>query len=159
MKKIIGIAFLVAAIAVNAQENIYLRGFVYDKDANNAPLGMAAVQIKNTQLGGLADDNGYFEIPIPKLNLKDSLKVSYVGYQVKMLSIISFKEGDTLRISISSAAETKQEAVITSYNARGVLLKAIDNLRKKVFPDLWQHHSKYARFAASQISFLTATVN
>ncbi len=163
MKNLIVIAFIATLFTrIEAQENIYLRGFVYDKEANNTPLGMAAVQIKNTQLGGLADDNGYFEIPVPKMNLKDSLKISYVGYQPKMLSIVTYKEGDTLRISISSAAETKQEAVITSYNARGVLLKAIDNLRKNLYTDsiiqtgfYRQYHKengKYVRLIEADVS-------
>src|SRR3954466_12244110 len=89
---------LLLSISITAQENILLKGYVYDKDANNAPLGMAAVQIKNTQLGGLADDNGYFAIPIPKMNLKDSLKVSYVGYQTQGMSIARYQTQDTLRI-------------------------------------------------------------
>ena len=135
MKKPIIFLLVLAALSSFAQENIYLRGFVYDKDANNAALGMAAVQIKNTQLGGLADDNGYFEIPIPKLNLKDSVKVSYVGYQSQALSIVNYKEGDTLRFYISSAAETKAEAVIVSYNAKGVLLKAIQNMKQNLLYD------------------------
>ena len=162
MKKSIIILFVLTALSSFAQENIYLRGFIYDKDVNNAPLGMAAMQIKNTQLGGLADDNGYFEIPIPKLNLKDSLKVSYVGYQAKIISIANYKDGDTLRVSISSAAETKAEAVITSYNAKGVLLKAIDNLRKNLYTDsiiqtgfYRQYHKengKYVRLIEADVS-------
>src|SRR4051812_26573652 len=95
------------SIGLTAQENILLKGYVYDKDANNAPLGMAAVQIKNTQLGGLTDDNGYFEIPIPKMNLKDSLKVSYVGYQAQAMSIAKYQTQDTVRVYIASSAETK----------------------------------------------------
>ena len=87
MKKLLLVPIALVAMLANAQENILLRGFVYDKDANNAPLGMAAIQIKNTQLGGLTDDAGWFEIPIPKLNLKDSLKASYVGYTPQMVSI------------------------------------------------------------------------
>jgi hypothetical protein len=102
---------------------------VYDKDANNAPLGMAAVQIKNTQLGGLTDDNGYFEIPIPKMNLKDSLKVSYVGYQSQAISIARYQTQDTVRMYVSSSAETKQEVEIVAMNAKGVLLKAIQNMK------------------------------
>lgn len=136
MKKIL---FALSAILffefVQSQDNIYLRGFVYDKDANNAPLGMAAVQIKNTQLGGLTDDYGYFEIPIPKLNLKDSMKVSYVGYQAQMVSITNYKAGDTLRVYITSSAETKQEVVVVAMNARGVLLKAIQNMKQNFLFD------------------------
>ncbi len=163
MKKSIGLIAMLAFFAsARAQENIYLRGFVYDKDASNAPLGMAAVQLKNTQLGGLTDDNGYFEVPIPKLNLKDSMRVSYVGYQTQMLSVTNYKEGDTLRIYVSSSIETKAEAVITSYNARGVLLKAIDNLRKNLYIDsviqtgfYRQYHKengKYVRLIEADVS-------
>jgi hypothetical protein len=96
---------------------------------------MAAVQIKNTQLGGLTDDNGYFEIPIPKMNLKDSMKVSYVGYQAQSISIARYQTGDTLRVYISSAAETKQDVVIVAMNAKGVLLKAIQNMKKNLLYD------------------------
>ena len=162
MKNLLSILFILAALGSFAQENIYLRGFVYDKDANNAPLGTAAVQLKNTQLGGLSEDNGYFEIPVPKINLKDSLKVSYVGYQAVALSIISYKDGDTLRVYLSSSAETKQEAVIVSYNARGVLLKAIENLRKNLYQDsviqtgfYRQYHKengKYVRLIEADVS-------
>lgn len=135
MKNMILAALLLFTVSVSAQENIYLRGFVYDKEANNAPMSTAAVQIKNTQLGGLTDDNGYFEIPIPKINLKDSIKASYVGYLPQSILASSYQEGDTLRFYLASSAETKQEAVIVSYNARGVLLKAIENLRKNLFTD------------------------
>ncbi|MCS6935742.1 MAG: carboxypeptidase-like regulatory domain-containing protein [Chitinophagales bacterium] len=122
-------------MTVSAQENILLRGFVYDKDARNAPLGMAAVQIKNTQLGGLTDDDGYFEIPIPKLNLKDSLKVSYVGYTPVTLSIANYKPGDTLRVYLGASFETKEEVVVVAMNAKSVLIKAIDNMRKNFLFD------------------------
>jgi hypothetical protein len=136
MKKLLITVFTAALfISAEAQDNIYLRGFVYDKDAANAPLGTAAVQIKNSQLGGLTDDNGYFEIPVPKVNLKDSLKVSYVGYLPQTLSITTYKEGDTLRIYASSSAETKQEVVITAMNAKGILLRAIQNMKTNLLYD------------------------
>lgn len=135
MRNILLACILMAGLAATAQENIYLRGFTYDKDAGNVPLGSAAIQIKNTQLGGLSDDNGYFEIPIPKVNLKDSVKISYVGYQTQTISVANYKNGDTLRIYVASAIETKQEAVITAMNAKGVLLKAIENLRQNLYTD------------------------
>jgi hypothetical protein len=126
---------LLLSITTQAQENILLKGYVYDKDASNAPLGMAAVQIRNTQLGGLTDDNGYFEVPIPKVNLKDSLKISYVGYQPQWVSIAAYQASDTLRLYVTSSAETKAEVVIVAENAKGVLLKAIQNMRKNLLYD------------------------
>lgn len=149
-------------LTTKAQDNILLRGFVYDKEANNAPLGMAAVQIKNTQLGGLADDNGYFEIPIPKLNLKDSLRVSYVGYTPTTISIINYKPGDTLRIYVGTNFETKEEVVVVAMNAKGVLIKAIDNMKQNLLYDSListgmyrQYHKengKYVRLIEADVS-------
>lgn len=162
MKKLLLVPIALIAMLANAQENILLRGFVYDKDANNAPLGMAAIQIKNTQLGGLTDDAGWFEIPIPKLNLKDSLKASYVGYTPQMVSIKDYKDGDTLRVYISSSAETKAEVIVVAMNARGVLLKAIENMRKNLLQDSLiatglyrQYHKengKYVRLLEADLS-------
>lgn len=162
MKKLLFIPLLFAALLASAQENILLRGFVYDKDANNAPLGMAAIQLKNTQLGGLSNDNGWFEIPIPKMNLKDSLKVSYVGYSPQSLSIKNYQHGDTLRVYIASAAETKGEVVVIAMNARGVLVKAIDNMKKNFLFDSLiatgfyrQYHKengKYVRLLEADLS-------
>jgi hypothetical protein len=162
MKKILPVLLLLLALSGFAQENIYLRGFVYDKDAGNTPLGTAAIQIKNTQLGGLSEDNGYFEIPIPKVNLKDSMKVSFIGYKPQAYSIVNYKEGDTLRVYLTSGAETKQEVTIVAYNAKGVLLKAIENLRKNLYVDsviqtgfYRQYHKengKYVRLLEADVS-------
>jgi len=167
MKKCLILFFVTTVFApTRAQENIYLRGFVYDKDASNAPLSMAAIQLKNTQLGGLADDNGYFEIPIPKMNLKDSLKVSYVGYSPQSLSIIHYKEGDTLRVYISSSAETKQDVVIVAENAKGVLLKAIQNMRKNLLYDSLiatgfyrQYHKENGKYVRLIEAYVSAAFN
>ncbi|MES2621407.1 MAG: carboxypeptidase-like regulatory domain-containing protein [Bacteroidota bacterium] len=162
MKKSTLLFFTLSTLLVNAQENILLKGYVYDKEANNIPLGMAAIQIKNTQLGGLSDDDGYFEIPIPKINLKDSLKISYVGYQPNTISIAGYKDGDTVRVSIASSAETKQDVVIVAENAKGVLLKAIQNMKKNLLYDSLiatgfyrQYHKengKYVRLLEADVS-------
>ncbi len=153
---------LLLSLILPAQENILLHGYVYDKEADNAPLPMAAVQIKNSQLGGLTDENGYFEIPIPKVNLQDSMRVSYVGYASEMLSITNYTQSDTLRIYISSSTETKQEVVVVAMNARGVLLKAIANMRKNFYSDSLlstgfyrQYHKengKYVRLIEADVS-------
>ncbi|HWB62155.1 MAG TPA: carboxypeptidase-like regulatory domain-containing protein [Chitinophagales bacterium] len=134
MKQLLWVLMLLAAITAGAQDNIVLRGYIKDKDSHE-PLSLAAAQIMNSQLGALSDDNGYFELPIPKVNLNDSLHVSFIGYQPQNLSIKNYKAGDTLRIMLGTEVLTKQEAVIVATNARGVLLKAIDNLKKNLYTD------------------------
>jgi hypothetical protein len=58
-----------------------------------------------------------------------------VGYQAQSISIARYQTGDTLRVYISSAAETKQDVVIVAMNAKGVLLKAIQNMKKNLLYD------------------------
>ena len=129
------VALLVANATLSAQENVLVTGYVFDKEANNAPMSMAAIQIKNTQLGGMTDDNGYFEIPVPKVNLKDSLRVSFVGYMTQSVSIRNYTGTDTLRIYLATSTETKQEVVVVAMNAKGVLLKAIANMKTNLLRD------------------------
>jgi len=136
MRKATAILFILFAImpAAKAQENILLKGFVFDADTKE-PLSLSAVQIKNSQLGALTEDNGYFELPMPKTNLKDSLKASFVGYLPTMVSITKYQTTDTLRIYLGMQVETKDEAVIVAISAKGIMLKAIENMRKNFFFD------------------------
>ena len=160
MRKLLSALFIIATISTNAQ-NVAVRGFVRDKD-NKQPLSLCAVQVKNSQLGALTEDNGFFEMPIPISNLTDSLKISFIGYLPKAISITGYKQGDTLQIFLETAIETKQEAIIVAENARGVLLKAITNLKQNLFRDsiiqtgfyrqVHKENGKYVRLLESDMS-------
>jgi hypothetical protein len=128
------IVILLAMLVAQAQDNILLKGFVFDADTKE-PLALSALQIKNSQLGALTEDNGYFELPMPKSNLKDSLKASFVGYLPTVISIADYKTTDTLRIYIGTQIETKGEAVVIAMSAKGIMLKAIENMRKNFYFD------------------------
>jgi CarboxypepD_reg-like domain len=134
MKRILPLLLLASFFGAFAQDNIVIRGYIFDKD-NNQPLSLAAVQILNTQLGALSEDNGFFELAVPKVNLKDSLKASFIGYLPEEINIQNYRQGDTLRIKLGTSIATKQEAVVTAVSARGVLLHAIDSLKRNLFRD------------------------
>lgn len=162
MRKVTAIlALMVVSAAAFAQGNILVKGFVTDKE-NGEPLSLAAIQVKNTQLGALTEDNGYFELPLPVANLKDSLKVSYVGYSPQSVSITNYQAGDTLRIQLGMETLIKGEVVVTAMNARGVLLKAIENMKKNFYYDSLiatglyrQYHKengKYVRLIEADVS-------
>jgi hypothetical protein len=146
---------------LRSQDNVLLKGFVLDAD-NKEPLALAAIQVKNSQLGALAEDNGYFELPIPRTNIKDSLRISFVGYTQISVSVTNYKAGDTLRILLSSAMVTTAEAEIVSYTAKTILLKAIQNMRKNFNKDsviqtgfYRQYHKengKYVRLIEADVS-------
>ena len=144
MRKSISILLIIASLFASAQ-NVAVRGFVFDKDSKQ-PLSLCAVQVKNSQLGALTEDNGFFELPLPITNLSDSLKISFIGYLPKALSVVGYKQGDTLKIFLETAIETKQEAVIIAENAKGVLLKAITNLKKNLLRDSLIQTGFYRQF-------------
>ena len=133
MRKSLVALFMMAGICSFAQ-NVAVRGYVNEK-GTNLPLSLCAVQVKNSQLGALTEDNGFFELPLPVSNLKDSLIISFIGYFPQAISIANYKQGDTLKIQLETEVATKAETVIIAENAKGVLLKAIGNLRKNLFRD------------------------
>ncbi len=68
-----------------------VKGLVYDAD-NEEPLFAANVVINNTEIGVVTDIDGKFELEIPKEHWQDSLMISYIGYEDKMIPIASFSE-------------------------------------------------------------------
>lgn len=142
MKQLCSFLCLVLFLFTHSQENVLLKGYVSDA-ANKQPLSLAAVQVKNTQLGALTEDNGYFELPVPKSNLNDSLRISFVGYLTRTISVAGYQQSDTLYITLETQVATKEEVVVTAMNARGVLLKAIENMKKNLFTDSLIQHGFY----------------
>ena len=62
-----------------------IRGFVYE-EASSEPIIFANVSIKNTNLGSVTDDNGYFIFP----NISEGdyiIEVDFIGYQKKTIPI------------------------------------------------------------------------
>jgi hypothetical protein len=161
MKKVLPFLLILLSLFTNAQDNVALRGYVLDKD-NSQPLSLAALQVKNSQLGALTEDNGFFELPLPKINLKDSIKVTFIGYLPKTISVAGYKQGDTLKIYLETSIATKQEAVITAVSARGVLLDAIKNLKANFYKDsiietgfyrqFHKENGKYVRLIEADVS-------
>ena len=164
MRKLISALFVLVSLVSRAQ-NVAIIGYVYGNDTKQ-PLSLCAVQVKNSQLGALTEDNGFFDLPIPTSNLTDSLKISFIGYLPKAISVAGYKHTDTLKIYLETAIETKQEAVIVAENARGVLLKAITNLKTNIFRDsiiqtgfYRQFHKENGKFVRLLEADLSVAIN
>lgn len=162
MRKIAAIVFgLFSALVMQAQDNVLVKGFVVD-DVSKEGLSLAAIQVKNSQLGALTEDNGFFLLPLPRTNLKDSVRISYMGYQTQTISIANYQAGDTIRILLGVESVVKAEAVITAMNAKGIMLKAIANMKKNFYYDSListglyrQYHKengKYVRLIEADVS-------
>ncbi len=161
MNKLLAAILLFTVSAAGAQDNILFKAYVFDKDTKQ-PLELAAAHIKGTQLGGVTDNYGYVEVPMPKVNLKDSILFTYIGYEPSGILVPGYDSKDTVRIYLSSGSVVTKEAVITALNAKGVLIKAIDNMKANLLTDSMiatgfyrQYHEengKYVRLIEADVS-------
>lgn len=78
-----------------AQEPIAISGQIVDA-LNSEPLIAATVSVPNSTIGTICDENGKFDISIPK-NI-GSLTVSYVGYEEVSVSILKIKRDKIIRL-------------------------------------------------------------
>lgn len=161
MNKLLAAILFFTVSAASAQDNILFKAYVFDKDTKQ-PLELAAAHIKGTQLGGVTDNYGYVEVPMPKVNLKDSILFTYIGYEPSGILVPGYDSKDTVRIYLSSGSVVTKEAVITALNAKGVLIKAIDNMKANLLTDSMiatgfyrQYHEengKYVRLIEADVS-------
>ena len=83
-----------------------IRGFVYE-EASSEPIIFANVSIKNTNLGSVTDDNGYFIFP----NISEGdyiIEVDFIGYQKKTIPI-KVVSGIKLKVQKIYLAKTNLE--------------------------------------------------
>lgn len=102
-------------IKLNAQVTQILRGTINDKQSETPLIG-AAVQILNVQplLGGVADENGNFEIKNVPTG-RYTLQISFMGYNTVTLPNIVVNAGKETVLSISLEENvTKLDAVVVS---------------------------------------------
>ena len=96
-----------------AQEFRTITGVVMDGELENEPLIGATVGVgdNKVQTGTVTDINGKFSISVPVD--AQSLRVSYVGYESK---VVSLQPGvDNYTITLSIAGESINEVVVTGY--------------------------------------------
>ncbi|WP_187269398.1 carboxypeptidase-like regulatory domain-containing protein [Algibacter pacificus] len=78
-------AFLMSAISF-AQDNTSIKGNILDLDANNTPLELARISIKETGDKTITDENGNFKFE--GLNPGTyTVSVSFSGYETKTIKV------------------------------------------------------------------------
>ena len=105
--------FAMSIISAVSQNVRTITGVVMDGELENEPLIGATVGIgdKKVQVGTVTDVNGRFSISVPE-DAK-SLKVSYVGYDSK---VIILKAGvDSYNVKLSASGQSIGEVVVTGY--------------------------------------------
>ncbi len=100
-----------------SQQNIV--GIV--RQENNEVLAYASVAIPYTEIGVLTDENGRYEMTIPAQYEKDSVLVSYVGFQSQSASI---QGRDVIDFALRPRDASIEAVVVTPVNADTIMARA-----------------------------------
>ena len=105
-------------------ENVILKGQLLTEE-NNEPIPFATLILKKEEIYRVADENGFYELPIKKAMLKNStVAISSMGFETKTISLKELNDKTYLK----SRFEELGEVVITGFlSPKTVLKKAISN--------------------------------
>ena len=112
----------IAQIEVDA--NVILKGQVLDKESNE-PIPFATLILKKEEIYRVADENGFYELPVKKTMLQNSsVVISSMGYDSNTITLKELKDKSYLKPKF----EELSEVVITGYLLpKTVLKKAVLN--------------------------------
>lgn len=115
---------LIATYQVNAQTKLIINGKITSSD-NQQPLHGVNITIDKKGVGTATNKSGNFGLIIPPANLKDTLKISSIGYQTQFLPISGFTNGQTLNIAMQKNTTDLKEVSIAYYDPNKVIQKAL----------------------------------
>lgn len=125
MKKYLFLTALITlhSVFLFAQEMKKIEGLVVDE--NDLPLPYVSLTI-GTQSSTLSNAEGGFSLKFSENTLKDSVRVSYIGYKVLKLSLIKLKS--PLKIKLEPVVNQLNEVVISALNGEQIIRNALQNI-------------------------------
>ena len=117
MKKISVVFFLIIALVSFSQEkdSVLLKGIITEADSSVA-VPFASVFIHKTTIGVTSNEQGVFELKIPKILLNDTLIVSSIGYSRVSFKISDFRNLKKIQILLSDSIFLLDEVVAIPYD-------------------------------------------
>jgi hypothetical protein len=133
--KLFNLVFLLFSCFVSQITNaqITVSGKIID-DFNGEALIGVNIRVLNTKIGASTDENGEFSLAVEKSNLKDSLEISYIGFETKRFKVRYFKKRRT--ITLKEDDNTLDAIVLTpDYSLEELLMEEIISHRPMNNPD------------------------
>ncbi|PQJ72867.1 erythromycin esterase family protein [Polaribacter butkevichii] len=108
-------------------KNVILKGQLIDKESKE-PIPFATIILKNEEIYRVADENGFYQLPIKKTMMENaSVEISSMGFETRTIRLKELKD----KTYFNQKFQTLNEVVITSFlSPKTVLKKAI--LNKKI---------------------------
>lgn len=108
---------------------------------NNEPLPFASITLKNSAIGTISNENGAFDFYIPKNNQKDTLVISYIGFNSYLIALEQIK--NPLEIKLEPANNVLNEIVLSQFTPLDYIKKALENLEQNYPQDSYQSIAYY----------------
>lgn len=136
------ITFLHAGI--KAQQR-YLTGTIKNEKTQQ-PIEQSSIKIGSRQIGTISNGEGKFMLLYSGLKDTDSLEVSCIGYNTKILSIASLRSDQNTEIYLTPSSFVLQEVTIRSLSIPEILKQAIE-LTDALIPSEDNLNAYYKEFA------------
>ena len=110
---------------IQAQTHITITGGVYAQK-NNSRLPFASVNLKNKYKGTVANNEGSFAFTIPIKHLKDTLEISFIGYEKKEILIDTIQQH--LKIELTESTFVLSEVVLSPLGPEDYIKLAVEHM-------------------------------
>lgn len=100
-------------------QNVVLKGQILDKE-NNEPIPFATLILKNEEIYRVADENGFFELPVKKQMVQTAfVSISSLGFETNEVLLNELTE----KVYLKPKFEELEEVVVTGYLSPITVLK------------------------------------
>lgn len=126
-----------SCLVVNAQDNSWIEGKIID-GASRKPIPFATIKLKNRAMGVISNSDGDFQIPSRFKLLQDTLIVSCIGYNTRVVNMSSLISNDLNIIRLTESVNRLSEVEVRGkrlgrLTAFKIVELAIHNIEKN-FP-------------------------
>ena len=122
---IVFILILLLPCIIQAQTHITITGDVYAKKSNSL-LPFTSVNLKNKFKGTVANNEGFFAFTLPIEHLKDTLEISFIGYEKKEILIDTIQQH--LKVELTASNFVLSEIVLSPLSPEDYIKLAVKHM-------------------------------
>ncbi|MDA9003465.1 carboxypeptidase-like regulatory domain-containing protein [Flavobacteriales bacterium] len=122
---IVFILSLLLSCIIHAQTHITITGDVYAKKSNSL-LPFASVNLKNKFKGTVANNEGFFAFTLPIEHLKDTLEISFIGYEKKEILIDTIQHH--VKVELTASNFVLSEIVLSPLSPEDYIKLAVKHM-------------------------------
>ena len=149
--------FWIFYLNLYGQPSEFIQGKVLDS-ITNEPISFAFIILNQNKIGIVANEEGDFKINVNSKFLSDTLKISCIGYQTKLIKFNELNSNSFNNIflshSLTELDEVKIVALKKKINSKALIKKAINNIRANYSVEPFTYVSYYREYQKKDFEYL-----